>query len=351
MDHRFHWIGAQGTGPETPVSSVLVTGAAGGLGRTICRIFAEEGLRVRALIRPEDDLRLVPLDCAAIKVGYVQNADDVAAATTGVDTIINCAALLPNALHLGAKALFDVNVGGAVTVFQAAIAQNVRTAVFFSTISVVDHNNRTVHRDELLDFVHDPGDAYLASKIELERALLRMRSAYGGHLAIVRPAFIYGPGNYAVWKEALRLATQGKMVLIGNGQAALPLIYAEDLARYVLALMRGPKFDPPYDIHVVANAEPTSMEDVFEFIADYLGGKYPRKVPSSLARLGAMMASRIPETLRVGPLKLLTPARVTQYSRGYDLSRVLDHPLLNQVSMTSYDLGLSRMLDDYLKQR
>jgi dihydroflavonol-4-reductase len=332
----------------TSVSSVLVTGAAGGLGRTICRVLASAGLLVRALVRPEDDLCVVPLDHAAIKVGYVQDPDAVAAAAVGVNAIIHCAALLPNALYLGSEAFLDVNVGGTVTVFETAIAQNVPTTVFFSTISVVDHNTRTVARDKLLDFVHDPQDAYLASKIEAERVLLRRRTEYRGHLAILRPAFIYGPGNYAVWTEPLRLATEGKMVLVGDGRAAFPLIYAEDLARYVLALIRGPRFDPPYDIHVVANREPTSIKDVLEFIADYLGVQLPRKAPYSLLRLGAMMASRIPEALRFGPLRLLTPSRVTQYSRGYDLSRVLDHPLLDQISMTSYRLGLCRMLDDYL---
>jgi nucleoside-diphosphate-sugar epimerase len=241
-----------------------------------------------------------------------------------------------------------VNVGGTVTVFDTAIAQNIPAAVFVSTISVVDHNTRTVARDQLLQFVPSPNDAYLTSKIEAERILLRRRSEYRGHMAIVRPAFIYGPGNYAVWKEPLRLASEGKMVLIGDGRAAFPLIYAEDLARYILAVIRRPRFDLPYDIHVVANREPTTIKDIFEFIADYLEVRDPREVPYSLLRLGAMTASCVPPRLRVGPLKLLTPDRVKQYSHGYDLSRVLDHPLLDEISMTSYRIGLSRMLDDYL---
>ena len=332
----------------TPISEILVTGAAGGLGRTICRVLSAAGLRVRALVRPEDDPRLVPLDQQAIKVGYVQDADTIGNAANGVDAIIHCAALLPNALHLGAEAFQNVNVGGTLTVFKAAIAQKVSTAVFFSTISVVDHNSRTIGRDNLLDFVVDPHDAYLKSKIAAEKALLTARASFSGHLAIVRPAFIYGPGNYAVWADPLRLAKDGKVVLIGDGRVPFPLIYAEDLAHYVLALIRGPRFDPPYDIHIVANREPTTLKDVFEFIANYLEAPSPRKVPYPLMRLGATIASSIPEQLRFGPLKLLTPARVTQYSRGYDLTKVLDHPLLEKLTMISHRVGLSRMLEDYM---
>lgn len=337
-----------GSRSMTPISDVLVTGAAGGVGRTICRVFAAAGIRVRALVRPEDNHSLVPLLPNSIRVGYVQDSCAVAEAAAGVDAIIHCAALLPNSLNLGAEAFQNVNVGGSLTVFQTAIAQKVSMAVFFSTISVVDHNKRTITRENLLEFVADPHDAYLKSKIEAEKALLAARSSYDGHLAIVRPAFIYGPGSYAVWAEPLRLAKKGKVVLIGDGRVPFPLIYAEDLAQYVLALIRGPRFDSPYDIHIVANREPTTLEDVFEFVTDYLGVRRPRKVPYSLMRLGATMVSWIPAPLRVGSLKLLTPARVTQYSRGYDLSKVLEHPMLDEIAMTSYRVGLSRMLDDYV---
>lgn len=44
---------------------------------------------------------------------------------------------------------------------------------------------------------------------------------------------------------------------------------------------------------------------------------------------------------------MLTSARVTQFSRGYDLSRVLDHPLLRETELTDVRVGFRRMLDDY----
>jgi hypothetical protein len=64
--------------------------------------------------------------------------------------------------------------------------------------------------------------------------------------------------------------------------------------------------------------------------------------------MGAAICEVLPKPLRIGPLAMLTRPRLRQYSMGYDLSGVLDHPLLSRVPMTSYRVGLSRMLDEYL---
>jgi hypothetical protein len=55
--------------------------------------------------------------------------------------------------------------------------------------------------------------------------------------------------------------------------------------------------------------------------------------------------------LRIGRLKLLTTARVRQYSRGYDLSGVLHPAPLGFVPPTSYEIGMPKMLDDYRRHR
>jgi nucleoside-diphosphate-sugar epimerase len=329
------------------VGCVLVTGAAGGVGRSICTTLLREGFAVRALIRPEDDCKATCLNNDSIFLGSVQDPACVSRAIGGADAVVHCAAILPNAPGVTAAQYLAVNFGGTETVLKASLRHQIKTAVFFSTISVVDHNSRKIDRRCLCEYVAAPGDAYLASKIAAERCVLAARDAFPGHLAVVRPAFVYGEGATRVWRRPLRLASRGQMVLIGGGQVGLPLAYADDLAAYVAALLRAPRYAPPYDIHVFANPEPTTIADVFRFIADYLDAPHPHYIPCWPFAVSRVISDLIPKSLKIGQLAALAAARVRQYSMGYDLSRALDHPLLAQIRMTSYRVGLSRMLDEY----
>ena len=167
--------------------------------------------------------------------------------------------------------------------------------------------------------------------------------------AIIRPAFIYGPGNFSVWQDALKLLKQRKMVLIGKGDAILPLICADDIAQFILLLLNQAVGKPTFDIYVLASHESTSMKQVFYFMADYLGLKRPRHIPHLPLSIAAAIIGLIPEKLKTNRLKLLTKARVLQYSKGYDLSGVINPPALGFIADTSYLEGLKKMLDEYKK--
>jgi nucleoside-diphosphate-sugar epimerase len=318
--------------------TVLVTGAAGGVGRTICRICADQNFQVKALIRPEDDRNDLGVSRENLIIGYVEDPQTINTAMQGVDAVVNCAALLPNALHLGEEAFNQVNVAGPLNILRHASKYKIKNLVFFSTISVADHITKKIIPD-----------AYLSSKINLEKELERASNTFDGRIGIIRPAFIYGPGNFVVWQDALGLIKKGKMVLIGDGDVPLPLIYAEDMARFVLLLLNRPIEDAGIDIYVLASHEPTTMKQVFHFIADYLGVKRPRHVPYWPLSIAASIVGIIPPPLRFGRLKLLTKNRVAQYSKGYDLSTFIDPPPLGFVAGTKYTEGLSNMLDEYKK--
>ena len=333
------------------VRCVLVTGAAGGVGRSACATLLREGFAVRALVRPEDDRHAVQLSDDSVVLGDVQDAASVARAMDGADAVVHCAAVLPNAPGVSADQYDSINRGGTEMVMKVALGHKVRAAVFFSTISVVDHNARKIDRATMCEYADPGNDAYLASKIAAEQSVLAARAIFPGHLAIIRPGFVYGPWAMGVWRAPLRLVARGQMALIGGGEVGLPLAYADDIAAYVIALLRGPRHTAPYDVHVVANPEATTIAKVFRFIADYMDAPSPRCVPSWPLAIGATVCERIPASLRIGPLAMLTRARLRQYSMGYDLSGVLDHPLLSRVPMTSYRVGLSRMLDEYLSHR
>jgi nucleoside-diphosphate-sugar epimerase len=211
----------------------------------------------------------------------------------------------------------------------------------------VDHVSRTATRADLFDFLQNSPDAYIRSKITAEKFLLDHCASFDGHLAVIRPAYIYGPGNYTMWREPLDLIQRGKMRLLDGGTALFPLIYAEDIARYIMAMFERPSPPTRYDLHIVSHPQRTTMRDVFYFIADYLGVPRPRSIASRPLYHAAELLPWLPSRLRVGRLKYLTPSRIALYSRGCDLSGVLDHVRLKSIQLTDYRTGLAAMLDDF----
>lgn len=327
---------------------ILVTGAAGGVGRVLCDVLQSAGWEVHGLVRPEDDLSQLRLPSERVIRGYIQDASTVERAVRGKQAVVHCAALLPAALHsVPAAAIREVNVGGSLHVLEAATRHRLARACFFSTISVLDHVGQRPTRHSIREYIAGPHDPYLASKIELEQELYARRRTFPGHLSIVRPAFIYGPGNYAVWRDGIELTRQRRMTLIAGGTAILPLIYAEDLARFVCELLRSPPIDDAFDARIVTNPEQVTMRELFTEIAARLQVPSPRSLPRWPLAAAASVNTWIPPALRVGRLKLLTPARVRQYSNGYDLSGLWDDPILHRISLTPWRVGLSHMLDDY----
>jgi uncharacterized protein YbjT (DUF2867 family) len=68
--------------------AVLVTGAAGGVGRTVCRALLNADLKVKGLVRPEDRIENLPLNQANLVTGYIEDPEAVSEAMRGVDAVV-----------------------------------------------------------------------------------------------------------------------------------------------------------------------------------------------------------------------------------------------------------------------
>ena len=331
------------------MTRVLVTGAAGGVGHRICQVLARRGFDVRGLVRPEDDTQRLDPRSVNLRLGNIQDVQCVREATEGADVVIHCAGLLPDAGRATPSDFHAVNVEGTRNVLQQAIGCRARWVITMSTISVVDHVSRTVQPDALFEYADRPsGDPYLASKIEAERLVIQEKRNYNGELAVLRLAYVYGPGNFAVWRRPLQFLTCGTFRLIGSGDVPFPLIYADDIAHYIVALLDARRAGGYDGVHILANPQPTTLRQVFDELADGLHVQRPGTVPLWMAQMGALAVRLVPRGLRSGRLAMLTPGRVQQFSRGYDLSEVLDRDQLERVGMMDYREGLRHMLADYL---
>jgi nucleoside-diphosphate-sugar epimerase len=104
---------------------------------------------------------------------------------------------------------------------------------------------------ETRDFGGEAG-AYILGKVALEQELVRCCSEVrpGVSRTVVRPAFLYGPGNYAP-RESLYfewIKSAGKILSLTDSDGVFYMVYVEDAARAVLLACETDEGDTAYNL-------------------------------------------------------------------------------------------------------
>src|ERR1700741_367481 len=173
--------------------TVLVTGAAGFLGGHVTALLQSLGECPRVLVHPNDSLER--LELANVKLHRGDVADPVALerAVSGVDCVLHCAVRIG---PWGPSAEYErTNVHGLEALVRTAVAAGVKRIVHVSSITV--HGN-DLHGagDESAPLREEP-NPYSRSKVAGERLLARLIKEDGAPVTVVRPGWIYGPGDHA----------------------------------------------------------------------------------------------------------------------------------------------------------
>jgi 2-alkyl-3-oxoalkanoate reductase len=261
--------------------TVLVTGAGGFLGSHLIDLLVERGERPRALVRCDTDAAMLAEAGLDVHCCGLGNGTVIDGALRGVDCVLHCAARTG---HWGPDEEYKrVNVRGLETLVHAALAAGVRRFVHVSSITV--HGNDLRGRaDEDSPLKVEP-NPYSRSKLAGERLLARMIREEGAPVTIVRPGWIYGPGDSSSFARVARRVEQGKMVTLGWGANHLPVIYVRDVAEGILLAAKSPQAEGRS--YLLVNDEPVTQRDFLETLAAELGTPPPaRRVPY---RLGLML--------------------------------------------------------------
>ena len=114
----------------------LVTGANGFVGCHVVRSLLADGTHVRALVRPNADLRaLEGLDCE-LAFGDVRDRQEIERAVRGCDYVYHVAA--DYRLWVADEApMYATNVQGTLNVIGAAHAARVRRIIYTSTVGTI----------------------------------------------------------------------------------------------------------------------------------------------------------------------------------------------------------------------
>ncbi|HRQ57847.1 MAG TPA: NAD-dependent epimerase/dehydratase family protein, partial [Azoarcus taiwanensis] len=148
---------------------ILITGAAGFVGRALTTHLVANHRRVTAVARIAPST--FPAAESTFLIASLDRHADLSAALEGVGVVIHCAAVTraPGTDDLEQRAtLHEVNVEGTLTLARQAAKAGVRRLVFLSSIKVNGEESRESNPFRSND-APAPEDAYGQSKLEAER--------------------------------------------------------------------------------------------------------------------------------------------------------------------------------------
>jgi uncharacterized protein YbjT (DUF2867 family) len=267
-----------------PAGTVLVVGASGYVGRRLVPALLDAGLPVRALVRDPARVSLPP--AADAVRGDVTDPASLVAACRDVSVVVNLAAVTAD--RKAPRGGYDaVNANGPANVVEAARAGGVERIV---QIGGIDTSTGT------------PGP-YLAGRRRGEQAL----TGSGIPWAILQPSIMFGGPDAAFVQAMAGLVRRAPVVPVpGNGKLLLQLVWVEDVARCLVALVRDPAL---LGRHPIGGPEELTYDEQLDVIGQALGKQRVRKLhlPLGVMRLQARL-------LQVLPRPPLTPAALELFA-------------------------------------
>lgn len=253
---------------------ILITGAAGFLGRNVANHFLEEKFHVTTF-----DQTAHTIDGARPIVGDLLDADGVKEAVAGNDAVVHIGAI--GDVYLAGEnpgLAASVNVVGSANVADAAKASGAKV-VYASTWEVYG-----TPQTDVIDENHacEPDHPYNITKLAGERILLAADHLRDVPVVALRLGTAYGPGlrPNSVFRLFIDKARKGEPITIqGDGSQFRQFTHADDIARAFALACRS---DLRGEVFNIVAPDPISIKELAETVISLI----PTEVTFGEARPG-----------------------------------------------------------------
>ena len=253
---------------------ILLTGATGVIGGELLPLLLAEGHEVRALVREPRRLGSHRVD-VQISLGDLADAYSMRHALRGVDTVVHLAATIRDQPR---GTVEELNGIATLRLLRAAERSGVERFHFFSAMNATDFQRTRFFR----------------AKAAAERAVRSSPLS----TTVYAPSIVYRPGD--PWVTLLeRFAWLPAVPVSGSGEARYQPIWAQDVARCVIAAMQA---EPPSSNgdgaggsrYELAGPEELSYDDIVVQVLEAAGRERPLiHVPLPLVRAGLRVAELV----------------------------------------------------------
>lgn len=281
---------------------VLVTGAAGFIGRHVVRGLLRRGRPVKALMLPQETPPSKWKGKAEVVRGDVTEPASLPPALAEVGGVIHLAAVVRD---WGDERLFHrVTVEGTRNLLTACL-RHPRPIKFVHASSIVVYGDRLqkgyCHESEPYG---RPLGPYSRTKILSEKLVFRA-SEKGLPVAVVRPGNVFGPASSLWVVEALQNLRRGVLPLFGNPSGDAGLAYVEHVADALIAALDRP--EATGEVYNVLDPDTVSWRLYLqELAATFDLPVRPVALPFAVANILAAAWERLYRLLRVRRRPLLT---------------------------------------------
>tara|TARA_B110000967_G_scaffold209492_1_gene265914 strand:+ start:1350 stop:2297 length:948 start_codon:yes stop_codon:yes gene_type:complete len=314
------------------MKKILVTGALGFIGQSLCKTLSKSGKSVRGIIRSQNSFSKNP-DIEYVSVGDIVHKKDWKNMLVDIDCIIHCAGrahIMSETKSDTLKIYRSVNVDVTKRLAEQAAAAGVRRLIFLSSIGVLglDTNNRKsfLQSDEI-----NPIENYAISKYEAEQALLQISDKTAIETIIIRSPLVYGPSAPGNLARLIKLVSSNIPLPFSRINNKRSMVGIDNLVDLLIRCIDHP--DSAGKTFLISDGEDLSTPDLINHIASSMGHKaYLFPVPMFLLKFVSRILGKQREIDRlVGSLKI-----DSNYTRE----------TLNWMPPVSVTEGIRRMVQD-----
>jgi nucleoside-diphosphate-sugar epimerase len=275
---------------------VLVTGATGFVGYSLCEILARSGFVIRAALRK--DLQVPASISEKTVVGDITGTTDWRAALRGVDLVLHMAATVHvfDDPRVDLDRYIETNARGTEQLAIASAQAGIRRFQYLSSVKVLGETSGDrayTEKDE-----PRPHDDYGKSKWLAEKYLTNIASQTGMEAVIVRSPLVYGPRVRANFLSLLHWIDREWPLPLGAIENNRSLVSVWNLCDLLVRLLQHP--NAPGHSWMVSDGEDVSTPELIQRIAKAMN-RHARLVPIpvGLLRLVGDLSGRRAEVMRL----------------------------------------------------
>jgi nucleoside-diphosphate-sugar epimerase len=238
---------------------IALTGISGFLGGHLADALLARGQHLTGLVRPTSPVEHLQNRGVELRAVSFNQPAELRDALRGADVLIHAAAKI---YGRGQGTEFAANPVLTQCALEAAIASGIPHFVHLSTVGVYGFP-----RGRTTPFVESDGhgpihrwNLYSRSKAAAENLVLTAQQSGRIQTTILRPTWIYGPGDTALMGRMIEVLRQQRFTWIGDGQNRISLIHVRDAVNaIVLAATRQEARGQAYNI-AADDLAPTQQE-------------------------------------------------------------------------------------------